>query len=122
MPAAVVTWMVPTFCPAASGATSGSLRWITVFICAPVPLGTVTNTAPPGAPSRASADLPFHTGTVATGLPASNSRTASQACQPQFSSFWLSLARASRDAVPMTTDSSRRLPLGMSRWALATRQ
>ena len=60
---------------------------------------------------------PFHTGTVATGLPASNRRTASQACQPQFSSFWLSEARASREAVPSTTDSSRRLSPGSSRTA-----
>jgi hypothetical protein len=66
--------------------------------------------------------LPFHTGTVATALPASNRRSASQAWKPQLSSFWLSAARASREAVPITTLTSRRLPLAMSRCALATRQ
>ena len=124
MPPPLVTLSVPTRWPAASGATSGSVRSSVVFSRSPSPLGTVAKMAP-GVPSRAVAVLPFHTGTTLTSLPASNRRTVSQACQPQFSSFWLSAARASREAVPSTTDSSRRLvpaTLGRSRAALATRQ
>ena len=97
------------------------MRSSVVFRRSPSPLGTLAKTAS-GVPSLAVAVLPFHTGTTLTSLPASNRRTVSQACQPQFSSFWLSAARDSFDTAPSTTDSSRRLPAGVSRTALATRQ
>ena len=69
-----------------------------------------SRTPPPAAPSLASLAVPFQTGSVTIGLPSSNRRTVSKAWKPQFSSFWLSLARASIEVVLSTTVSSRRLP------------
>ena len=78
----------------------------------------------------ASRALPFHTCGVTMACPASNRRTASNAVKPQFSSFWLSSARAFIEVVFSSTLSNRRLPppaplaarFGNSRAAEAIRQ
>ena len=84
----------------------------------PSPLGTLTYSAP-RAPSGTSAALPFHTFTVAIGLSASNNRTASQAWKPQFSSFWLSAARAYLFIALLAATSFDRMvkTLGLKAWA-----